>query len=102
MEIIKYLGKRIVSLVIVLFGISLVAFFLGTASPGDPAEEVLRRNGVELPTEQQLEDMREELGLTDHGLNDIWIGWKMLFMEILELLFLIEGMWVMRLLGDFQ
>lgn len=68
MEIIKYLGKRIVSLVIVLFGISLVAFFLGTASPGDPAEEVLRRNGVELPTEQQLEDMREELGF-----NRPWI-----------------------------
>lgn len=68
MDVIKYLGKRILSLVIVLLGISLFAFFLGTASPGDPAEEVLRRRGVELPTEQQLEDMREELGF-----NRPWI-----------------------------
>lgn len=68
MAIIKYLGKRILSLIIVLLGISLFSFFLGAISPGDPAEEVLRRSGVEFPTDQQLEDMREKMGF-----NDSWI-----------------------------
>ena len=68
MAIIKYLGKRILSLIIVLLGISLFSFFLGAISPGDPAEEVLRRSGVEFPTDQQLEDMREKMGF-----NDPWI-----------------------------
>lgn len=62
MQTAKYLGKRLLSLFIVLVGVSVIAFALGKASPGDPAEEILRKQGVELPTDEQLEEVREKLG----------------------------------------
>lgn len=62
MQAVKYFAKRVLSLCIVLLGVSVIAFALGKASPGDPAEEILRKQGIELPTDEQLEDMREKLG----------------------------------------
>lgn len=61
----KYIGKRLLSLLIVLLGVSIIAFALGKASPGDPAEEILRKQGVEFPTDEQLEEVREKLGFHD-------------------------------------
>lgn len=74
MAVAKYLFKRVVSLIIVLFGITLFAFTLGVLSPGDPAEEVLRIRGVEFPTEEQLENMREEMGF-NRPLTERYMEW---------------------------
>lgn len=58
-----YAGKKILSAIPVLLGISMLAFILGLLSPGDPAEFVLSQNGLTVPTEAELAAMREELGL---------------------------------------
>lgn len=55
--------KRIMRLVFVLLGISLIAFLLGLISPGDPAELALSRGGNYAPNPEQIEKMREEMGL---------------------------------------
>ncbi len=60
---IRYCFYRILMAVPVLVGISLLAFALGLLSPGDPAEFALNQNGLDAPTEAQLAEMREELGL---------------------------------------
>ncbi len=57
------LSSRILELVLVLIGISVIAFFLGVISPGDPAELSLSRGGVTQPTQEQIEQTREEMGL---------------------------------------
>ncbi|MDO4179424.1 MAG: ABC transporter permease [Phascolarctobacterium sp.] len=59
----RYAGKKILSAIPVLLGISMLAFVLGLLSPGDPAEFVLSQNGLTTPTEAELVAMREELGL---------------------------------------
>lgn len=46
----------------VLLGISMLAFLLGVISPGDPARMALSQ-GVNEPTEQEVEQKRRELGL---------------------------------------
>ena len=76
MELIKYIGKRLLTLVPVLLGISFCAFILGILAPGDPAEQALFSIGIELPTEIQMEEMREELGLNDpiHEQYLRWLG----------------------------
>lgn len=65
MDLCRYIAKRFITLIPVLLGITIFSFFLGVISPGDPAEEALASIGIEVPTTQQLEDMREQLGLND-------------------------------------
>ncbi|MCS7464714.1 ABC transporter permease [Paenibacillus doosanensis] len=60
-----YLIRRIAAAIPILIGISLVAFVLSAASPGDPAVEALTQNGVKEPSEQEIAAMREQLGLND-------------------------------------
>ena len=48
----------------VLLGISLLAFLLGVLSPGDPARMALSQ-GVNEPTQEEVDKKREELGLND-------------------------------------
>ena len=36
MGVVKYMGKRLLTLIPVLLGITIVAFLLGTGAPGDP------------------------------------------------------------------
>ena len=60
---IRYCIYRLATTIPVLLGISLLAFFLGILSPGDPAEFALNQNGLEEPTEEQILAMRSELGL---------------------------------------
>ncbi len=59
----KYVLYRIMTTVPVLLGISLLAFILGVLSPGDPAEMAVNQSGLGTPTEEDIEAMREELGL---------------------------------------
>lgn len=57
-----YLIQKILSLIPVLLGISLIAFALGVISPGNPAELALSRGGYD-PTPEQIEEMERQMGL---------------------------------------
>lgn len=59
----KYVFIRLLSAVPILLGISILAFALGVLSPGDPAEFALNQNGFDMPTAEQIANMRQELGL---------------------------------------
>ena len=58
----KEIGKRLLQILIVLFGISFFTFGLTYLSPGDPAEIMLTECG-NIPTQELLEKTRAELGL---------------------------------------
>ena len=58
----RYFIGRMVALIPTLVGISVIAFFLGVLSPGNPAEIALSQGGYE-PTAEQIEIMEKELGL---------------------------------------
>lgn len=58
----KYFIGRIFALIPTLVGISVIAFFLGIMSPGNPAEIALNQGGYE-PTPQQIKEMEIKLGL---------------------------------------
>lgn len=60
-----YLVRRVLVLVPVWLGISLIAFVLANLAPGDPAELVLLGRGGPDPTQQEIEAMRERLGLDE-------------------------------------
>ncbi|NPV28093.1 MAG: ABC transporter permease [Firmicutes bacterium] len=60
----RYLAKRLLYLIPVMLGVSIVTFGLINLAPGDPAELILRSGGVE-PTREAVEALREELGLND-------------------------------------
>lgn len=76
----KYCLKRILSAIPVLLGISIIAFFLGAISPGDPAEMALNQNGLEPPTPEALAAMRAELGL-DRPLWEQYLHWLENFLQ---------------------
>ena len=58
----KKIGKRLLQMLIVLFGISFLTFLLTYIAPGDPAQAMYEAAGI-LPTEQQLEAARLAMGL---------------------------------------
>jgi len=57
----KYIGKRLLLLIPVLLGITLVVQLLIDITPGDPAKMIL---GIQA-TPERVEALREELGLND-------------------------------------
>lgn len=57
----KYILKRILLLIPVLIGATLIVFFVMDMTPGDPAVAKL---GVDA-TAEQIEELREEMGLND-------------------------------------
>jgi peptide/nickel transport system permease protein len=50
----------------ILIGITSLAFMLGVIAPGDPAVEYLSMDGISTPSEEEIEKVREELGLNDN------------------------------------
>lgn len=60
-----YVIKRLLSIIPVLIGISIIAFALGLLTPGDPAAMALSRDGQSEVTEEMLQQKREELGLDE-------------------------------------
>ena len=69
----KYIGKRIISFLIVLVGVSVLSFLLIAWSGKDPAEIIAHR-GVSNPTPEQIEMIRVEMGL-DQPLPVRYIQW---------------------------
>ncbi|MCQ2553694.1 MAG: ABC transporter permease, partial [Clostridia bacterium] len=60
----KQFLMRLVQIVIVLIGISLITFALTYMSPGDPVRNMFTATGV-MPTQEMVDQTREELGLND-------------------------------------
>ena len=58
-----YLASKIAALLFVLWGVTTLAFVLGRLAPGDPAEIVLERALGRPPTEDQIDSMRQHMGL---------------------------------------
>lgn len=69
-----YLFKRLVSIVPVLIGITIFAFFIGVISPGDPAYMSLTRDNITEPTEKEIIEKRHELGL-DLPMHTQYFNW---------------------------
>jgi len=69
----SYILRRFISLVPVLFLLSLITFGLLCITPGDPAEMALSRSGID-PTREAVEAMKVELGL-DKPLCLQYIHW---------------------------
>ena len=59
-----YIAKRLVLLVPILLGITLLTFSLMHLIPGDPAEILMRQQGI-IPTQENIEKFREQMGLTE-------------------------------------
>ncbi|MDI6603609.1 MAG: ABC transporter permease [Thermoanaerobacteraceae bacterium] len=60
----QFISKRLLYMVPVMFGVSIITFGLINFAPGDPAELILRSGGVE-PTREAVEALRVELGLNN-------------------------------------
>ncbi|SHH97682.1 peptide/nickel transport system permease protein [Sporobacter termitidis DSM 10068] len=56
--------RRVLHLIPVMLGVSLITFFLSYLSPSDPAQILLNEMGV-APTQEVLEHAREEMGLNE-------------------------------------
>ncbi len=58
---IKFIIKRLIALIPVIIGVSLLVFFILDLAPGDPAKTILG----ETATPEAIEALREEMGLDD-------------------------------------
>jgi peptide/nickel transport system permease protein len=57
----KYIGKRILTMIPVLLGISFIIFMIMSLTPGDPANLILGEGA----TKEAVAELREEMGLND-------------------------------------
>ena len=71
----RELSKRLIQIIIVLFGVSFLTFGLVYLSPGDPAEIMLTECG-NLPTPEALAQARADLGLDQPFLTQYTSGLK--------------------------
>ena len=60
----KTILNRIAQLFFVLLGVSFLTFFVAHSTPSDPAEMKYEVLGI-IPSEELLEQTREEMGLND-------------------------------------
>ncbi len=58
----RYISNRLIGLIIVLIGVTVLTFIFSNISTVDPAEAFARRNILN-PTPMQIEELREEMGL---------------------------------------
>ena len=59
----RYICRRLLGIVPVLLGISLLSFALAQLSPGDPAEIMLEGAGLGIPSTEEIASLRSYLGL---------------------------------------
>ena len=67
------LPKRLLQMAVVLFGISFITFCLMYLAPGDPVQAMYAASGT-IPSEQILEQTRENLGLNEPFLTQ-YFNW---------------------------
>lgn len=70
----RYAARRVAALVVVLWGVSILAFGLGSLAPGDPAEIRLLRQLGHPPTQEELRAKRQEMRL-DRPLVAQYASW---------------------------
>lgn len=72
---VKYILKRLVQLVVVLLGVTVLTFMITQAAPSDAAEMKYVSMGM-MPSSELLEKTREEMGLNDPVLIQYgrWLG----------------------------
>lgn len=58
------MGRRLLQIVIVLFGISFFTFILTYLAPGDPVQTMYQASGT-IPSQEVLDETRERMGLND-------------------------------------
>ncbi|MFV9673062.1 MAG: ABC transporter permease, partial [Acidimicrobiia bacterium] len=56
-----FIAKRLLQVIPMLFGIVLVVFLLLQLTPGDPVRQIVGLRA----TQEQLDEVREEMGLSD-------------------------------------
>lgn len=69
-----YAARRVLYLVPIWLGLSLLAFILGDLAPGDPVRSYFQRTEGRPPTETELAQMRAEFGL-DGSLPERFLDW---------------------------
>ncbi|GAA4232347.1 ABC-type dipeptide/oligopeptide/nickel transport system permease component [Streptosporangium album] len=67
--------RRVAETLLVLLVLSVLTFLLTSLAPGDPAEEILRRGGIQ-PTAESVAVLRGELGL-DQPLFSQYLQWTL-------------------------
>ncbi|MEE0775967.1 MAG: ABC transporter permease, partial [Bacillota bacterium] len=69
------LAKRLLQMIIVLFGISFFTFCLTYLAPGDPVRTMYAASGT-MPANEVIEATRDEMGLNDPFLVQYgrWLG----------------------------
>ena len=65
---VNYILKRIVTLFLVFLGLAILIFVIARIVPGDPARIALGP----LASAQQVEEMRQEMGLNDPFFIQLW------------------------------
>ena len=63
MFFLKYTLKRLIAVIPVWLGISLLAFLLGILAPGDPVMQMFGESGHESISQSAIEDYRQRMGL---------------------------------------
>lgn len=58
----KYLGKRLIQMILVALGISFLSFLITYLAPGDPVRTMYAASGV-VPSEEVIQQTREAMGL---------------------------------------
>ena len=74
----KYIIRRLLQTIPVLFGVSILVFSLMFLIPGDPAQ-VMAGEGA---SEQTIENIREKLGLNDPHMSSMVALLRMLYRGI--------------------
>lgn len=61
----KFIARRFVTMLFVLLGVSMLTYVTLFLAPGDPAELILEQKGIDNPSEETIQEFREEQGLND-------------------------------------
>ncbi|MFH1484596.1 MAG: ABC transporter permease [Chloroflexota bacterium] len=70
----RYIARRLLMLLPVLLGVSILIFLIMRVIPGDPAIMILAGGGQGGFTEEELQDLRHKLG-TDRPLHEQYLSW---------------------------
>lgn len=79
----KSIAKKFLELVLFFLILSFVSFCLLKLVPGDPVRSILRVDDVAV-SNQQIMDMRSQLGWINHYLCNMVSGWFSCFSLILD------------------
>ena len=71
----KQLLRRIIQIIVVLFGISIITFGLTYLAPGDPVRTMYAASGA-MPDQETIDQVREQMGLNDPFIVQYgrWLG----------------------------